>query len=50
VRTKERLAAALEVSVSDLGAYLTGEKPLPNKAFIAALDIVANGEGKSSKA
>lgn len=47
--TKERLAVALEVSVADLDAYLAGEKPLPNRAFIAAVDVVANGERKSSK-
>jgi hypothetical protein len=48
VRTKERLAVALEVSLTDLDAYLAGTKPLPNAAFIAALDIVANGQDKSA--
>jgi hypothetical protein len=45
VQTKERLAAALEVSLSDLEAYMRGEKPVPNQAFMTALDIVANGHG-----
>jgi hypothetical protein len=43
VETKERLAVALEVPLPDLESYLAGEKPVPDKAFIAALDIVANG-------
>jgi hypothetical protein len=38
---KERLAAALDVTLADLDAYLTGEKKVPNTVFIAALDIVA---------
>ena len=44
VETKERLAVALEVPLPDLESYLAGEKPVPNQAFIAALDIVANGQ------
>jgi hypothetical protein len=38
---KERLAAALGITVEDLEDYLTGKKPLPNNIFMAALDIVA---------
>ncbi len=38
---KERLAAALEVAMPDLEAYLAGQKPLPNPVFLRALDIVA---------
>jgi hypothetical protein len=43
VGSTERLATALEVSVPQLEAYLAGEQTLPNNAFLAALDIVANG-------
>ena len=43
LKTKERLAVALEVPLNDLEAYIAGEKPVPNQAFITALDIVANG-------
>ena len=43
LKTKQHLALALEMPVSDLEIYLTGEKPLPNQAFITALEIVANG-------
>lgn len=39
---KERLAAALDVPMRDLEAYLTGTKPLPQPLFLLALDIVAN--------
>jgi hypothetical protein len=46
VETKERLAVALEMPLAELEAYLSGQKPLPNAAFIAALDIVANGQSK----
>lgn len=48
VRTKERLAATLRVSVDELEAYLAGTKPLPTEAYIAALDIVANGKPKQA--
>jgi hypothetical protein len=41
VKTKERLAVALELPVEDIESYLSGEKVLPSGAFIAALDIVA---------
>jgi hypothetical protein len=41
VVTKERLAAALNVPREELDAYLAGTKPLPNQAFLDALDIVA---------
>jgi hypothetical protein len=44
VRTKERLAVALELPLHELDAYMAGEKPLPNQAFITALEIVANGK------
>lgn len=46
---KERLAAALEISVPELEAYLAGEKPLPHGKLIAALDIVATN-GSSNRA
>ena len=42
-KTKERLAVALEVPLEELESYMAGEKPVPNQAFILALDIVANG-------
>ena len=38
---KERLAAALAVTMPELEAYLSGEKPLPERVFLTALDIVA---------
>ena len=38
---KERLAAALCVTMDELEIYLAGDKPLPNEVFLAALDIVA---------
>ena len=41
VGNKERLAAALQVPLAELEAYLQGEKPLPHTIFIEALDIVA---------
>ena len=44
VKTKERLAVALEMPVHELEAYMGEEKPLPDRAFITALDIVANGK------
>lgn len=42
VASKERLATVLEVPMHDLEAYLAGNKPLPDRVFLAALDIVAN--------
>ena len=39
---RERLAAALGVALEDLEDYLTGKKPVSNKIFLAALDIVAD--------
>jgi hypothetical protein len=39
--SKERLAEALNCSLSELVAWLSGEAPAPHAAFIAALDIVA---------
>jgi hypothetical protein len=41
VVTKERLAAALNVTMDELETYLVGEKPLPDQVFLDALDIVA---------
>jgi hypothetical protein len=41
VDSKERLASALGMSPPDLEAYMSGAKPLPQKAFLTALDIVA---------
>jgi hypothetical protein len=41
VQTKERLAAALEMTLEELETYITGAKPLPQQAFLTALDIVA---------
>jgi len=43
VVTKERLAAALGVDISDLENYLAGREPLPHQVFLNALDIVAAG-------
>jgi hypothetical protein len=40
--TKERLAAALAVSVADLERYLEHEG-VPYRVFFGALDIVARG-------
>jgi hypothetical protein len=48
VRTKERLATILGVSLEELDAYLAGTKPLPTRAYIAALDLVANGKPKQA--
>jgi hypothetical protein len=42
LREKERLAAALRVQLDDLEAYLSGKKPVPDKVFLDALDIVAD--------
>ena len=39
---KKRLAAALDVPMQDLEAYLAGEKPLPQPVFLTALDIVTS--------
>ena len=49
VKTKERLAAVLEIPMAELEAYMAGEKPLPNQLFITALDIVANGHDQRRK-
>jgi hypothetical protein len=43
MQTKERLAIRLGLPIAELELYLAGEKPLPNQAYIRALDIVANG-------
>jgi len=39
--SESRLATALEVQVKDLQAYLAGKKPVPQKVFLVALDVVA---------
>jgi hypothetical protein len=36
-----RLATALDVPLDALQSYLAGKEPLPHKAFLTALDIVA---------
>ena len=41
--SEERLAIALHVPIPELQKYLKGEQALPHKAFIEALDIVAQG-------
>ena len=41
VVTKEALAKALGVSVEEVERYLGGAKPLPQWAFLKAIDIVA---------
>ena len=38
--TKERLAAALNITLADLNSYLEGEIPVPLKVFFDAVDIV----------
>jgi len=43
VNTIERLAIAVGASVDDVRAYLAGDKPVPTKVFITALNIVATG-------
>jgi DNA-binding transcriptional regulator YdaS (Cro superfamily) len=35
------LAAALGIAPSDLEAYLSGERPMPDQVFLDALDVVA---------
>ena len=40
VGTKERLAAALNVTLADLDSYLDGKKPVPLEVFFAAVHIV----------
>jgi hypothetical protein len=49
VGTQERLATALEVTLTDLEAYIVGKKTLPNRVFLAALDIVAYRAGPTGK-
>jgi hypothetical protein len=41
LQTKERLA---EIPLDALEVYMSGEKPLPDRAFITAIDIVAHGK------
>jgi hypothetical protein len=47
LESKERLAAALELPVEEIDLYIAGTKPLPQQAFIAAIDIVANGNRRT---
>ena len=42
LRSKDRLALALDIPLSELERYLTGER-MPQEVFIQALDIVAGG-------
>jgi hypothetical protein len=42
VGTKERLAIALNLPIADLEAYMGGKETVPNRVFMAALDIVAH--------
>jgi len=49
LRSRERLAAALQVSLEELETYLEGEKPLPDRAFMIALDIVATGTDRGNR-
>jgi hypothetical protein len=47
-RSRERLAAALQVTLEELETYLEGDKPVPDAAFMVALDIVATGTDRFS--
>ena len=40
---RQQLAAKLAVSLDELDDYLAARKPIPDKVFLAALDIVAGG-------
>jgi hypothetical protein len=42
--SKERLATELGLAPGDLEAYLAGERRLPDKVFLRALDVVAAGK------
>ena len=42
MQSKERLALALELPVEEIDSYITGEKALPQRAFLTAIDIVAS--------
>ena len=42
VGSKDRLATALDVPIGDLEAYMGGKETVPNRVFMAALDIVAH--------
>lgn len=46
VKSKERLAAALGVPLTDLDSYMAGDKRLSAQAYITALDIVAKGQAQ----
>jgi hypothetical protein len=46
LKTKEQLAIALDLPIEEIDRYLSGEKPLPQKAFLMAIDIVANGRSE----
>ena len=43
----EQLAAALQTSTEVLSTWLSGEAPPPMKTYMAALNLVARGNGKS---
>ena len=44
VQGKERLAAALKITVPQLEGYLAGRTELPQPLFLLALDIVAGSK------
>jgi hypothetical protein len=46
VVTKDALAAALRIPLEELENYLGGRKPVPQRVFLDAIDIVA---GRVSK-
>lgn len=41
VVTKEALAKALDLPIEELERYLGGAKPLPQRTFLKAIDIIA---------
>ena len=41
IGSREALAARLAISHEELDDYLAGRRPIPNKIFLVALDIVA---------
>lgn len=49
VGTKERLATALDVPIAVLEAYMAGKETVPNRIFMAALDIVAHRSSTTRK-
>ena len=46
LKSRERLAIALELPLQELDAYFSGRKPLPHEAFLRAIDIVATGRSE----